>query len=309
MVDTYDCPRRPKFPSFLVIGAAKSGTFTLNRYFSSHPQVFMCRTKEPHFFAFGGQGLKFEAPGRPVHSWVDSLDKYLALFKAGKSALTAGECSVSYLYWPGTAERIHRFNPHMKLIVSLRDPVDRAYSSFNYAKSYGMEPLASLLDGFAAEPQRIEENRSILLRYRDLGLYARQLKRFYGVFPRDQIKVVLFDRLVQNPFRTISALYDFIGVRSSIEVNRTVWMNVTKVPDDSNPLHRFVNSEKMARKTVRRLLPVPARRGIRNLTRQLLFRRPGPLPAEVRCRLRQLFRDDIQKLEQLIDVDLSAWLA
>ncbi|NIO39215.1 MAG: sulfotransferase, partial [Burkholderiales bacterium] len=91
-----------------------------------------------------------------------------------------------------------------KIIVSLRNPVERAYSSFFYAKSYGLEPLRTFAEGIEAEPQRIRDNCSILLRYRDLGLYAKQLSRYYDVFPRDQIKVILFEDFIQDPAQIVS---------------------------------------------------------------------------------------------------------
>lgn len=303
-----DPPEESKFPNLLVIGAAKAGTYTLNKYLAGHPQVFMSRIKEPNFFAFGGQGLQFETACRPVARWVDSLEEYLALFRHSENCVVAGECSVSYLYWPGTAERIHDFNPDMKLIVSLRDPVDRAYSSFNFAKSYGIEPLSTLSDGIAAEPRRLEENRPMLLRYRDAGLYVRQLNRFYDVFPRDQIKVILFDNLVKNPPQVIREIYRFIGVRCKIQLKNPVWENAGRAPNDSNALHRLATSENIARRTVRRLLPEPARVFIRNMTRRALFSRPKPLPSGERRRLLPLFRDEILELERLIETDLSIWL-
>jgi hypothetical protein len=301
-----DKTKTTKFPNFLVIGAAKSGTYTLYEHFASHPEVFMCPIKEPHFFAFGGEDR--EAKTVPAHSWVESLDEYLQLFAAAGDARMAGECSVSYLYWPGTAERIHQFDPNMRLIVSLREPVGRAYSSFNYAKSYGIEPLKTLSEGFKAEHERIQKNQSILLRYRDVGLYSAQLQRFYDVFPKDQIKVILFDQLLDNPSGTVRELYKFIGVAPDVDLNPDVRANVTKCPDDSNPLHRFINGDNLARAALRKILPMPAREKLRNIARDALFKKPPQLDPEERRRFLSLFQEDIKRLEKLIGHDLSAWL-
>ena len=297
-----------KFPNFLVIGAAKSGTYTLNEYFAGHPQVFMCPNKEPHFFAFGHESLNIKpGAGGPVHDCVRSIDEYLRLFADAGDVRMAGECSVSYLYWPGTAERIHQFNPDMRLIVSLRHPVGRAYSSFNYAKSYGIEPLQSLSEGFQAEPERIAQNQSLLLRYRDLGMYAAQLERYYKIFPRDQIKVILFEELTNNPVDTVRGLFEFIGVDPDVELSPAVHVNATTVPDESNPWHRLISGDHWARAAVRKLLPVHFREGMRNAARRAFSKRPPRLDSEERERLLSLFSEDIQRLEDIIQRDLSAW--
>ena len=297
------------FPSFLIIGAAKAGTYALHAHFARHPEVFMCAIKEPHYFAFGAENGETD-PARkvPVHSWIRSREAYVRLFAKRRGAQMAGESSVSYLYIPGTAERIFEFNPKMKLIVSLRNPVDRAYSSFNYAKSYGIEPLNTLAEGLDAEQTRIQDDGSILLRYRDLGLYSRQLARYYDVFPRDQLKVILYDDFVESPSRVVRELYEFIGVTTNFEPDPNLRSNVTKRPDDENPLHRFISGEHLVRSVVRRLLPMSARTRLRETVRDVLFDPPPPLGMDDRRELQELFRDDIRELETLLGRNLSVWL-
>ena len=294
------------FPNFLVIGAAKSGTYALHAHFARHPQIFMSAIKEPHYFAFGADNA--QSARAPVHSWIKSCEAYTKLFANHRGARMAGESSVSYLYVPGTAERIFEFNPEMKLIVSLRNPVERAYSSFNYAKSYGIEPLKTLAEGLEAEQWRIRDNRSILLRYRDLGLYSGQLARYYDVFPRNQLKVILYDDFVESPARIVRELYEFLGVTTDFEPDPNLRSNVTVRPDDENPLHRFINGEHFARAAVRRLLPMSTRRRFRETVRDIFFKPPPPLGMDERRALQDLFRDDLRKLEKLLGRDLSAWL-
>jgi hypothetical protein len=297
------------FPNFLIIGAAKSGTYTLFHQFERHPQVRMCRIKEPHYFSYGAGDVETRTgPRGPVEAYVNSREAYLQLFPTGPDTLLAGESSVSYLYVPGTAERIFEFNTQMKLIVSLRHPVQRAYSSFNYAKSYGLEPLRTLDEGLRAEAERIRNNLSILLRYRDLGMYAEQLERYYNVFPRDQIKVILFEELAEEPVRVIRELFDFAGVASDFPADPDMCRNISRRPDDDNPLHRIVTTENIMRSAVRKLLPMAARRRLRNFVRDSLFRPPPPLAPGERRRYLPLFADDIHRLQDLLNRDLSAWL-
>ena len=219
----------------------------------------------------------------------------------------AGESSVSYLYVPGTAERIFEFNPQMKLIVSLRTPIDRAYSSFNSAKSYGLEPLKTLAEGLEAEARRIQEHRSILLRYRDLGLYSRHLSRYYNVFPPSQIKVIIYEEFVQNPALVIRELCEFVGVSTEFEPDPNLHSNATKRPDDENPLHNFINGQNLARSALRKLLPLNARMQIREFVREILFKPPPPIGNDERRQLKHLFDDDIQQLQEQLGRDLSVW--
>jgi hypothetical protein len=293
----------------LIIGAAKSGTYTLHDQLARHPEIYMCATKEPHYFSFGAGNLQVDSSRRgPVHSWITSRQAYVELFANQPGVRMAGESSVSYLYIPGTAERIFEFNPEMKLIVSLRNPVERAYSSFNYAKSYGLEPLKTLAEGFQAEPKRIQNDDRILLRYRDLGLYLRQLARYYDVFPRDQIKVILFEDFVQTPAQVLRDLFEFIGVATDFQPDPNLRSNTAKRPDDDNPLHHFINSEHLVRSTLRKILPMSARRRIREFVRDVFFKAPPPISMDERRQFADLFRDDILELQKLLRRDLSAWL-
>jgi hypothetical protein len=297
------------FPNFLIIGAAKSGTYTLHAHLGHHPDVFMCRIKEPHYFSYGANATnRRDGLRSPVHAFVESRDAYLKLFADRDQAKMAGESSVSYLYVPGTAERIFEFNPEMKIIVSLRNPIERAYSSFYYAKSYGIEPSPTLREGLEAEADRIRRNGQLLLRYRDLGLYASQLKRYYNVFPRDQIKVIIYDDFVEDAMQVVCDLYDFIGVASDIQPDVNLRVNMTKAPDDTNPLHRLISGENAARSAVRKLLPMNARQKLRVMVRNFMFKRPPPMSRELGQHLKGVFREEIEQLQELLGRDLSAWL-
>ncbi len=268
----------------------------------------MCAIKEPHYFSFGANHTPPDFGGRgPVHSWIKSRDAYLKLFANADQKRVAGESSVSYLYVPGTAERIREFNPEMKLIVSLRNPVDRAWSSFNSAKSYGMEPLKTLAEGLAAEPQRIQDHCSILLRYRDLGLYSQQLARYFAVFPRDQIKVILYEDFVQEPDRVMRELFEFTGVSTDFQMDPDLRSNETRRPDDTNPFHNFVSGQHFVRSGVRKLLPMSARKRLREFVQFAFFKPPPPISLQERRQFADLFHDDIGELQKLLGRDLSVW--
>ncbi len=161
-------------PNFLIVGAAKSGTTALYAYLRQHPQVYMSPLKEPNYFAHAGQPPQFGGPRADIlnRDVVYRRDAYEALFHDAHHATAIGEASPRYLAVPGTARRIKEQASHMRMIAILRDPVERAFSSFVMYQRDGLEPAASLLQAIEDEPRRRRENwafgvlsRQGLLRY------------------------------------------------------------------------------------------------------------------------------------------------
>jgi hypothetical protein len=204
-------------PNFLIIGAAKAGTNALYHYLRQHPQVYMSPWKEPKFFAFESEAdLGFRAAnGRdaPVNASV-ILDQaeYEELFDdARDDELARGEASTHYLYVERSPARIKALIPDAKLIAVLRNPVDRAFSSYQHLVRDDLEPLdfGAALD---AEPQRIAEHYAYLYRYTDMGFYSEQLDRYEKTFPENQLCVLLYDDLRSDPEGTCRRIFSFLGV-------------------------------------------------------------------------------------------------
>src|SRR5438067_1876114 len=140
-------------PNFFIVGAARSGTTSFNRYLSQHPQVYITPRKEVHFFAahhFPRTGPGDEAINRRV---IGEEEQYAQLFAGVAGEKAIGESSVFYLCFPGTAERIAQAVPDAKIIVLLREPVDRAYSSYMHLVRYGREHLG-FEEGLSHEEER-----------------------------------------------------------------------------------------------------------------------------------------------------------
>ena len=141
-----------RWPDYLLIGAAKSGTTAVARYLQQHPEVFLTEPKEPRYFAFAGSSL--EIPGLPKsrrREYYTDEASYLALYSGAGGKKAAGEASVSYISEAGTAERIYARVPEVKILAILRDPVERAYSNFLFLRALGLEPIADFEEALAAE--------------------------------------------------------------------------------------------------------------------------------------------------------------
>jgi hypothetical protein len=270
-------------PNFLIIGAAKAGTTTLYDWLRPHPQIFMPELKEPHFFAYDGQ------PGR--YFQVKTFEDYRALFDGVTDETAIGEASTAYLYAPAAAPRIRDALPGVRLIVSLRDPVDRARSLYemqlrNWDKNVGR----SFLETLDANPK---------LR----AGYHPFLKVYLEMFG-PAVRIVLLEDIKGDAAGVLRSLFGFLGVDPGFRPDLSKISNVGGLPR-SAWLHSLVRDPRMGR-LGRRILPKPIYERVRRLRNANLRKRP--MAAEERARALAYFRDDILRTQDLIGRDLSAWL-
>jgi hypothetical protein len=255
-----------------------------DHYLGEHPAVFMTRRKEPRFFAFENELVRFSGPSiqgkpRPVakaienekyRNSVSNLADYCVLFRHGRNAVARGESSTVYLYIPKAIERINHYIPHAKLIAILRHPADRAYSKFAQMIRDGAEPLVSFREALAAEPKRIACGWAPAWHYKQRGFYHAQLSRIYTQCDPRRISVYTFEEFTSDTLRVVREIYKFIGVDDSFLPDVSKKYNVT------GPINEGAEM-------------------------------PGMAP-DMRAALVADYRDDILKLQGLIEKDLSHWL-
>lgn len=196
--------------NFFVVGVQKAGTTALFDYLSEDPAIALSRVKETHFF--DDEAVDWAAP---------DYGRYHALFEPAGGGVV-GEATPIYAYWPRALERLHAYNPAARLVLMLRDPVERAWSHWRMEFARGAEkaPFAwCVREGrqrlFEAEPWGFHREFS----YVERGFYGEQVERLYGLFPRDQVLILLADELRREPNKVLSRIAAFIGVpqRSSVE--------------------------------------------------------------------------------------------
>lgn len=296
-------------PNFLVIGAARSGSTALFDYLGQHPDVFTTDPKEPHFFAFPGERLGFTGPGdeETINSKaVTDHDTYRALYRGADGARAVGEGSVSYLYYPDAAENIWRWSPDARLICILRNPVDRAYSAFQYTRSRMFEPLSDFREALRREEERIAAGWHHIWHYRRMGYYSAQLRHFYRVFDASQIRVHRFEEFSRDPDSVIRNCYEFLGVDGSFRPRK----NPSTVPS-GEPRHvavqRFLVGSSPLKTALKRVLPGDVRRWVSGRARKVNLSK-APADADVRRELLEAYREDIRDLEDLTGRPFSDWL-
>lgn len=303
-------------PNFLVIGAAKSGTTALYKYLGQHPEIYMSPYKEPHFFAFEGESLDFRGPRDRAmmrYMTVNDPDKYRALFNGATTEKAIGEASPMYLYLPGTAERIKRHIPDAKLIVVLRNPADRAYSNFLHMVRDDREQQAEFSDALDDEERRIAENWYASWHYKRMGFYYEQLKHYYEIFDRAQIKVYLHEDLNFDTVDTLQDVFRSLGVDDSFVPDVSVRYNESGAhkSESLKNIHIYLLKPKLLKSAVKPLIPLRLRRSVISSVvggiREKNLVKPS-CSEETRKRLIEDYREDILRLEDLIGRDLSSWL-
>jgi hypothetical protein len=296
-------------PNFLLIGAAKSGTTALYTSIKQHPDVFMSTPKELRYFSYSGpypENLDEEY----IHRGVTTLEEYKQHFKDVKDEKVIGEASPMYLYTPGTAERIKAVIPQVKMLAILRNPVDRAFSAYMHAIRDWKEPSDSFKMALEKEEERIKAGWGILWHYTRAGFYAEQLSRFYQVFDKNQIRVVLYDDLVDDAKGLMKSIFEYLEVDSTFIPDTTPRPNVSGFP--KNPrFHRFMYRLFMQDNLIKRISRVIFPKALRQkvmVDMRLANLEKRSMPEDIREELKELFHNDIRNLEELIGRDLSFWV-
>ena len=273
-------------------------------WLAQHPSVFVSPEKEPSYFAFAGQEPRPMGDILPI----TDLDAYQSLFAGGDEAGSIGEGSTIYLYDPSAPERIRSLLPEVKLVAILRHPVDRAYSSFAQLRRDALEPLSDFRDAVAAEEERVGAGWPFPFHYLRAGRYAAQLRRYRERFPRDRLKVYLYDDLLTDPAALVGDLYRFLDVDPAFVPDVDRRRNVSQLPRSPRLQKLVRRPPAVARSATRALLPARARARIASAISARNLGPPPRLDPALRRALTKSFESEIHDLAALLGRDLSRWL-
>jgi len=310
-------------PNFFLAGTVKSGSTSLYYFLDEHPGIYMSPIKEPHFFSAGDMNydqfrplIKKRAESfdlqaylrknvkRKVHrAYITQWDDYIQLFRDVKNETRIGEASTSYLWAPGAAKRIHDRIPDAKIIIVLRNPVERAFSH------YLMDIKNELASGSFSEALKADDaiekpSWGKCAMYVQSGMYASQVQRYYDTFPEKQILVVLFDELKKDPANTVQLIYRFLDVDPSFKPDFSVKHNASFLPAGKWS-GRMINNI-----FLRKLVIDRVGQKVKEPLKKIFFKTTG-LPVmneEEKSALHRTFEKDIVSLQKLINKDLSPWL-
>ncbi len=206
-------PANPEFlVDFVIGGTQKGGTSALARFLGAHPEICLPKYKEVHLF---------DAPDFSAHTSPQELNvRYRQAFPKELTGRLVGEATPIYLYLPWIAPRVRRYNPAMKWILLLRDPVERAISHYSMERARGAEwlPLGAALRlekarlwwdrGWSAWRSSLRHHS-----YLDRGVYSRQIANLWESFPREQVLILTNEELRTQHFETLQVVYTFLGLQ------------------------------------------------------------------------------------------------
>ena len=312
-------------PNFLIIGERRSGTTTLGKWIECHPEIFLHpRMDMGYFIDKELVGSKTWTKGNADYAkWnkEHSIDEYVALFNDASKEKAIGEKSADYLFWHHSHERIKSYFPDIKLIVTLRNPIHRAWSMYWNEIGKGRESL-SFEDAIKEEDERIKNSDFARnhLSYKTRGFYDESLTKLFEVFNRENIYVLILDKAKDNPRKYLKEIYNFlkIDVNKGFEnADKTFNKNWTLVVKPYVKKYALIASlEKIYFKIISTIAKVLFPRKL-YLRRDLImflampFRKTKSdhkLKDETYEKLLNLYKPHINNLEKILNEDLSLWL-
>lgn len=278
-----------------IVGAPKSGTTSLYHYLKEHPEICMSKEKELDYFSHNCvDEMKNYYKSNPITNY----DDYLSQFESVSGEKVFGEGSVSYLFYPNVANEIREYNSEAKIIIMLRNPIDRAYSHYlmDYKLGLVSDSLEEVINQKEGKWSKVHYQQFI-----ELGLYYQQVKRYIDVFGCENVHVIEYESFKNNTAGEVRKVFDFVNVDDT-HLPNVVVHNRFMMPKRLwvKKLYSLV----WFRKILSRIFP---EKGIR-IIKAIFFEKGKPkLSLELRKKLLKIYEEDIAALEVLLKLDLSQW--
>ena len=276
-----------------IVGAPKAGTTSLHYYLNEHPEILMSSMKEPDFFLekeIADLGLYYGT------TRINTPQKYHSLFSYKKDEKIFGESSVSYLYYPEVPKRIKEYNTEAKIIIMLRNPVDRAFS--HYLMDFKLGLLSDRFEDVFNKKEGLKFQQYFLL-----GNYYSQVKRYFDEFSKENVHIIWYSDFKKDAEKEVLKVFKFIDVDSNYKVSFETVHNSFSMP--KNKIIRNIYSVVWLRKLLSFFFPSTFVRFIKST----LFKKGSKpkITTESRKFFTEYYLDDICKLEELLSINLSEW--
>ncbi|MBL6657915.1 MAG: sulfotransferase [Flavobacteriales bacterium] len=272
-----------------IVGAPKAGTTSLHFYLSKHAKVSMSTVKEPNFFSSKEvSSLYYNSKS------IESTKNYHNLFAEDKKIM--GEASVSYLFYEDVPKRIYDYNKNAKIIIMLRSPVERALSHYLMDCRLGFCNVS-----FEDIISNKEKYPKFFQQFIELGLYHAQLERYLSTFGKDKVKIIFYSDFKNNTAQVMEELVDFLEIEK-LDTDFTV-QNPFLSP--SSTIISFLYKYNWVRKSVKFLL---SKKNLDRLRKAVFLKKSKPVFSdELKSKIRLHYLTDIEKIESMLEVDLSRW--
>jgi hypothetical protein len=299
---------RNNLPNFLIVGAAKCGTSSLHNYLNQHPDVFMpsyneqgMKVKEPRFL------IKDLVKDR-LHNGVWDLKSYQALFNNIVNEKAIGESTVLYLYYYNEAiKNIKKYlGDDVKIIIMLRNPTDRAYSAFQHV-SRGLKEQNSFEEALKIEKGRMNKESSLtpMVMYKEMGLYHDMVRAYKENFKN--VHIIFYEDFRDDTEGEIKKIFKFLELSLSVNIDFVSRHNVGgKRWKNEKIKHVFVKNNPL-KSALKKAIPKSLRKGVRDKLISASTDKVAPMKENTRVKLNEFFKEDVKKLSDLLNRDLTHW--
>lgn len=213
--------KKPKNkPNFLAVGVPKAGTSSLYSYLKEHPEVYLPEQKELHFFTNKTLQENTEGPGDKLalNTVIKKEEDYMALYNGLKNQTVSGDISPSYFFFADQAIPAIKENlgDDIKIIITLRDPIGRAFSNYLHQKRLLHEEL-TFDQAILNEEKRKKDGFGDFWRYKEQSLYYEKCIKYIEAFGKENVKIILFEDLIQNTEKEVKDIYTFLKVDNTFK--------------------------------------------------------------------------------------------
>ncbi|WP_298893571.1 sulfotransferase [uncultured Psychroserpens sp.] len=296
---------KKSLPDFLIVGAAKCGTTSLGDYLNEHKDMFICNPKEPKYltYSFLKDAYKGEGDDFTKKKAIKTLDGYKDLFKKAKSHQLKGESSVDLLYYyEKTIPIIKETLGDPKIIIMLRNPIKRAFSAYSHLVRDGRESL-SFIEGLKQEEERLKLDYEFIWAYKKASFYADATKAFQDNFTN--VKVIIFEDFVKHQEEKTKDVIKFLGIENEPNSFNEVHRNISGKPK-SQLLNTILLKDSFVKTMFKKLFPSSFRARIKYVIQKNNLN-PIVMNESEANYLKGVFDEDIDKLQDLLDTNLSIW--
>tara|TARA_B100000965_G_scaffold367681_1_gene353809 strand:+ start:387 stop:1277 length:891 start_codon:yes stop_codon:yes gene_type:complete len=292
-------------PNLLIVGAAKSGTTSLHNYLSQHPDVFMSKHKEPHFLINNEIGLSRIPKG------INKINDYSNLFLNSENYKYRGESSAMYLQFPEIAiKNIKKYlDKHVKIIIMLRNPVDRAFSGYQHVKRYNTDENLDFPKAIDQCEDRYLKNIKMTpaSRYINVGMYHDFVKKFINDFP-NQTHIIIYDDFVNNTTEELDKVFDFLQIEK-ININTSKHYMVGGWQWKNQYFKNMFLNKNIFKYLIKIVVPFKSGRlFLIKLFKHIFTSSVEKMEKKTRQNLEDIYREDVKKLSHLLGRDLNFWI-
>tara|TARA_B100001109_G_scaffold190025_1_gene156654 strand:- start:1489 stop:2388 length:900 start_codon:yes stop_codon:yes gene_type:complete len=295
-----------KKPNFIIAGFPKCGTTSLHHYLNEHPEIFMPEQKELHFFTFKILSKLKNGPKDDIvkQMQINSSEKYLSYFQNVKNEIAIGDASPSYINYPSEFSKIKEYLNDPKVIIILRDPINRAYSNYLHLKREHRETM-SFKDALGVEEERIKNNYSDFWYYKFNSTYYEKIIKAKTTF--SSVLILTIEELDKDPAVTMKKVYKFLGVDNSFSFKTiSEKFNVGGNYKKNFVTKLFFQPSKFKNRIKRFIKPTSFLKIILMRLTSIFRIKPEKIDQNLIEQLKSYFKNDVENLKKL-DVNISNW--